>query len=1027
MKKLTLVLAIVLLVSLMATPLCSVSASEETDFASVFASYVAEKGNKVSEEGLLEAIKAIDANATIDDIFIKYAVDGVYDEDEDYPLSIPGNDGYVAVVATVNGAKVDATAKIPHVEENLGTLTVEVFTPDNTNFVYDTNTSYTSKKYYRIYKYTGNAQKLVFPAEAGSGIAYDILWGQTGQGSARQVPPNKDNVVAVMIEDGGHASDDFRLFSNSFNGWASLKALSLPEGRVMGAITDAAVMNNPNLKYVRLPKGLSIPSGYGSIGAGSFQHNPVLENCRASNGLMTSCRFGGYAFKGTNIREFYLHPSTQIANNDVDGNFNNSMKHGLSSSVVLTSAEWGNPDLTHAAVLAMIAWDNHNGSVAKDDLKAALDASYTTGDYTSAVTSSWDAASTFEADKIDATYILSDGSNTVSLKITRNNAQAIDGLSLPNLTMPTFDPTITTYAVSVPFDAEELPVEVKLAYGATLVSITGNTGLTAGEDGSIVIKAMAANGTEQTYTINFTRIRPLTFAQKVELAKEALNALTVNNNTTKEDVQAAIDAALTGQGCTVTLDFYLQKAIGGAKEGETVLVEGVKGYMGAIVKVSNGTDAETFTSLKEIAPEMENFTFASVSKAEDFDISEDGKTLLAYTGTAEKIVFPEGIERLDDIWYYSREPESSVRAMIFPDSLTYLPRDLCYNMKNLEVVYMGDNITESSSSWFYGCFSLKYVRLSRSLENLAYGMFRGTASLVSVYIPDSVKTIDANIFDLSLARDITIPAGVEKIYNNCFAYPLVNTSVLITKDLTTDTELMEKLQKNIVDQYASSRRQITFLGDKIPDLGTWMFSTDTSGGWGYFDVYAPAGSDISKYLNENYADLLVNGCIKLTTDKMGTAEAAVRAQMRANYASLTEGSTAEQAMKNIASSYYADNITLTWKENYAATNGRGTGVLTLKDANDVAFDIVLDVELLTAIVADDDSDFDNDDDNSDDNSNEDDKDSGNGGSNSEDANKGENVDDNTTSPITGVGMPLIAMLVLVTSSAVLMVVRRRRA
>ena len=113
----------------------------------------------------------------------------------------------------------------------------------------------------------------------------------------------------------------------------------------MGAITGGAVQNNPELKYVRLPKSLTTPSGYGEVGEGSFQLNPKLENARATSGLMPSARYKGYSFKGTNVREFYLHPSTQVLNNDYDGNFNNSMQHGLESSVVLTADQWGKPTL----------------------------------------------------------------------------------------------------------------------------------------------------------------------------------------------------------------------------------------------------------------------------------------------------------------------------------------------------------------------------------------------------------------------------------------------------------------------------------------------------------------------------------------------------------------------------------------------------------------------------------------------------------------------------------------------------------
>ena len=112
-KTISLLLSLTLLLGLLTAAFVPAGAAAEADAKSVFAAYVAEAGNKVTQKGLLEKLQALDAAATIEDFFVRYAVDGVFDEDESYPLSIPGNDGYVVMVATIDGVKVNATATIP--------------------------------------------------------------------------------------------------------------------------------------------------------------------------------------------------------------------------------------------------------------------------------------------------------------------------------------------------------------------------------------------------------------------------------------------------------------------------------------------------------------------------------------------------------------------------------------------------------------------------------------------------------------------------------------------------------------------------------------------------------------------------------------------------------------------------------------------------------------------------------------------------------------------------------------------------
>ena len=85
--------------------------------------YVQTKQNEVTKAGLLQAVKAVLPAAELadEDFYIRHAIPGVTDNDfvSGAPLSIPGSDGSVSAVFTVNGERLSFNTTFAHTKQRI--------------------------------------------------------------------------------------------------------------------------------------------------------------------------------------------------------------------------------------------------------------------------------------------------------------------------------------------------------------------------------------------------------------------------------------------------------------------------------------------------------------------------------------------------------------------------------------------------------------------------------------------------------------------------------------------------------------------------------------------------------------------------------------------------------------------------------------------------------------------------------------------------------------------------------------------
>ena len=443
----------------------------------------------------------------------------------------------------------------------------------------------------------------------------------------------------------------------------------------------------------------------------------------------------------------------------------------------------------------------------------------------------------------------------------------------------------------------------------------------------------------------------------VSAFKAAAKNLEFTNSVTEASLKDSIDAKMPGGYKVKISEYNHQRAVDGAKDNTGVLVAGYSGSVAAFVEISDyyGNTQSVGAEFK-VKPTLEEYTFKSVSKAEDFLLSEDGKALIEYYGTAEKIVVPEGVETINADWMWG-DP-TVVKALILPESLKALPKRLCDGMYRLEVVSMYDNVVTVGENTFNECYSLKFVRLSENLEEISANMFSYTYSLFDLRIPDSVVYIGNAAFLRSSLRNITVSSKVEEVgeYAITFiskeAVNLGSSYFPIEDDIKN--EIYDWVNENSYNEAEALPCVITFLG-----ANTKVHNTNFSSGDQIYakiivrteknsEAYTVAESRIK---NDEYADAKW----KLEVLDMSLTEAIARANVKADALILYNGDKAESIEKYITDSYISSAVgkNVDWSTALKLTSANGNkagsaaGVLRLSDiTGKLTFDIIIDSKVL---------------------------------------------------------------------------------
>ena len=715
----------------------------EATAKAAFNAYIAEKGNAADKAGVEAAVNTAISpyTATIasdDDFFIYHAVDGVYDEATDYPISIPGHDGYVSAVLTIADKagnivnKVGTVENIPHTEENLGTLTTDVYSADSTVFTTDANGNITG--------YSGKAEKIVIPASFSGTINLKDAAG-------------KDSVKAIVIGDRSATKRNIRIANDSFKNWGSLRAVVLPKqiANTQG-IGEAAFANNANLKYVNMPHGINGNggSGYGYLNYGAFQNCVVLENAMCSCcGKQPSCTFFSNVYNNTAIR-YVVTP--QWCNG---GSYTNISTHSYTEGtfVYLTHANNANATLTRAATLAKEAANKYAYSEgdSADTVKAAIVAGYSAKTLTSAITADWNDTFTVTNGKASGILTLTQGDYSVDVEFNYNpyaglNSLSVDGYSIS----PEFDAETYEYTLSVLGTVNSVNINISPVVGAQADLTSGAYDLEIGEN-VFTINSKLTSGAVVTYTLKITRQEIPT--ETIDGIEKAFKAYVDNkgNNAEPEALLSYINNAIAPASVEYdTNGIFIRHAVDGVydenDDGYPIVIKGHDGSVAITLKVYNkdGALVANYGGLASIPHKEENlgeltydiyYYDDAILGLSNFQIDAD-ENIIGYTGDAEKLIIPSDFAGKIAFTADSVTNKDNIKAVVIGGSdcasmTLNIENNSFSGWQSLRAVELPRNINGRIGQFaFYNNPVLKYVDTPSSIagsNGSGYGTFENEA------------------------------------------------------------------------------------------------------------------------------------------------------------------------------------------------------------------------------------------------------------------------------------------------------------
>ena len=733
----------------------------EDAIKNAFNSFVSTNKNATTQADLLTfvngAVSDLNASVTVDDFFIYHAADGCFDEgDATYPVKIPGHDGYVSAVFNIskNGNFVVTkgfTATIPHLEENLGTLTTEVYYQGSPNFSLSAAGN--------INAYFGSAEKIVIPYIEGhypsfvSNAASTVIEGKT----------NTLNNVKVIMTYSNRKLINPRAFANTTN----LKAVVF--GAAVRDIREK-IFDGSSVKYLLMSSQLNYNTNYcrnasgetgnGSLDYGAFQNARQLQNIVLAN-------YRKWSLSDRTINSYAAYNMPDYCTYNASGNIyaNNALLdlyyNGSGTSNIGANTA-GSASVSGTRV-GPAKWSTTTSSLAKAAVLAQKKAN--TVSYSSQESVKTTILSGFTCDGIAAEWqenFVVDGTaakGTLNLVLDDKEVEieydynpnaglrelTVDGYSIT----PDFDSSTTSYSLTVLPNVEQVNVSAYVANGATTGFVSGPVSLAYGTN-TIEIATTTISGANVTYTLSVTRLPVPT--ELVNSIKASFNTYVQNkgNNVESGKLISYINKQISPAFVELKENgFYIRHAVDGCYgENEDGLEFSIPGNDGSVVATMNVYDNSGslvyelghLASISHTEEDLGTLSYEEFDQEEaenddgySFGIDANGY-ITSYTGEAEMIIIPSTYSGRINM---ANTTNDSVKVIIVGDrSSTAMNVSFgnhsINNWENLRAVVLPKQIKSdigiNSFAFAYNP-ALKYVNLPNGINTTSngYGTFGNEA------------------------------------------------------------------------------------------------------------------------------------------------------------------------------------------------------------------------------------------------------------------------------------------------------------
>ena len=141
------------------------------------------------------------------------------------------------------------------------------------------------------------------------------------------------------------------------------------------------------------------------------------------------------------------------------------------------------------------------------------------------------------------------------------------------------------------------------------------------------------------------------------------------------------------------------------------------------------------------------------------DFEFDGTTLAKYSGKAQNVSIPYGVQKIGENCMFGN---CSVETVIIPSSVSAIGNGAFSACFSLCEVKLPSTVTEIGENAFSTCVQLKHITLPMSLKTLSKKMLCGY-DFQDLVIPEGVETIEDRAIYSSNLRSLHIPASVKTI------------------------------------------------------------------------------------------------------------------------------------------------------------------------------------------------------------------------------------------------------------------------
>lgn len=149
---------------------------------------------------------------------------------------------------------------------------------------------------------------------------------------------------------------------------------------------------------------------------------------------------------------------------------------------------------------------------------------------------------------------------------------------------------------------------------------------------------------------------------------------------------------------------------------------------------------------------------------EEFAIKNN--VLTKYTGTAEEVVIPNGVEEIGGwAFFYCR----FLKEVAIPASVKKIGDAAFAGCELLERICLPEGLEAINEHAFSSCNSLKTITIPASVKEIGDGAFKYCEALEQVVLSEGLKEISKEVFyECKSLMTITIPASVKEIGDDAF-------------------------------------------------------------------------------------------------------------------------------------------------------------------------------------------------------------------------------------------------------------------